>query len=201
MPEIVRCPDCGGIVGATEATDEGPPCTCFSAGAFRSGDESHGTDVMPSPASSSSQKFCRVCGKDLTGKKRLKDSLGYWCPDCAKEDVKNKEAKGTPCAKCGRKVPEASMTNVDGKLTCTRCMREERELRAPGNKKYRMVSDRTYKENEKRNMVIMAVVLVVLLILMLIAWQRRPWAHSRGPGAPGITSPMAQVASVIKPMT
>ena len=103
--------------------------------------------------------------------------------------------------KCGRKVPEASMTNVDGKLTCTRCMREERELRAPGNKKYRMVSDRTYKENEKRNMVIMAVVLVVLLILMLIAWQRRPWAHSRGNTPPEYSTPLARVASVMNPMT
>src|SRR4051794_15533683 len=98
MPEIVRCPDCGGIVGATEATDEGRPCTCFTQPDHRTDDDSHGTDVMPSQGAASPQKFCRVCGKDLTGKKRLKDSLGYWCPECAKEDALKKEEKGTPCA-------------------------------------------------------------------------------------------------------
>ena len=184
MAEIVRCPDCGGIVGATEATDEGPPCTCFGPPAHSSADELHGTDVVPSPGSGS-QKFCRVCGKDLAGKKRFKDALGYWCPECAEEDKHRQEEKGTPCAQCHRKVPEPSMTSVDGKLLCSRCVRENRQLREPGNKKFRVVSERQYKEDEKRNMIIMAVVLVVLLILMIIAWQRRPWAHLRGPDVEG----------------
>jgi len=175
MPEIVRCPDCGGIVGASEPTDDGPPCTCFVQPSHRE-DASQGTDVMPSPGASP-QKFCRVCGKDLTGKKRFKDTLGYWCPECAEEDKHRQEEKGTPCAKCGRKVPEQSMTSVDGKLICTRCVREERELRAPGNKKFRAISDRSYKEHEKRNMIILAVAAVVLIILMIIAWQRFPALH------------------------
>jgi hypothetical protein len=176
MSEIVRCPDCGGIVGATEATDEGPPCTCFGQPEHRGEDDSHGTDVVPSPAAGP-QKFCRVCGKDLSGKKRFKDSLGYWCPECAAEDKKRSEEKGTPCAQCGRKVPEQSMTSVDGKLMCSRCVREQRELRAPGNKKFRTISDRTYKESEKKNMIILAVVAVILVILMIIAWQRFPALH------------------------
>jgi hypothetical protein len=177
MPEIVRCPDCGGIVGATEATDEGPPCTCFGPSVHHADDDSGGTDVMPSQGS---QKFCRVCGKDLSGKKRFKDKLGYWCPECAEEDKKRHEEKGTPCAQCGRKVPGPSMTSVDGKLLCSRCVRENRQLREPGNKKFRVISDKSYKETDKKTMIIMGVVLVILLILMAIAWTRRPWAHSRG---------------------
>ena len=173
MSEIVRCPECGGIVGATEATDEGQPCTCFAPPS--SGD----TDTTEISAPVTAQKFCCVCGTDLSGKKRFKDSRGYWCPECAEQDRQSKEEKGTPCQQCGRKVPEQSMTSVDGKMLCTRCVREQRQLRAPGNKKYRKIDDSTFKESEKKNMLIMAVVLVILLILMIIAWTRRPWAHSR----------------------
>jgi hypothetical protein len=177
MSEIIRCPDCGGIVGATQVSDQGFPCTCFQKfEAHESEDESSGTKVMASP---SKQKVCCMCGKDLSGKKRLKDSIGYWCPECAKEDNKKKEVHGTKCENCGRVVPEQSMTSVDGKKMCSRCVREQRQLRAPGNKKFRAISDGAYKEHEKRNMVIMAVVLVILVILMIVAWQRRPWAQSR----------------------
>src|SRR2546423_15198556 len=36
MATVIHCPDCGGILCATETTDAGPPCTCFttSAGKF-----------------------------------------------------------------------------------------------------------------------------------------------------------------------
>jgi hypothetical protein len=189
MSEIVRCPDCGGIVGATETTDEGRPCTCFVPPPPET--DSHGTDVVPAPTTS--QKFCCVCGTDLSGKKRFKDSRGYWCPECAKEDQAKKEEKGTPCAQCRRKVPEQSMTSVDGKLLCTRCVREQRELRAPGNKRYRRIDDTTFKQAEKKQMVMMAIALVILLILMYIAWQRRPWAHSRANDAIGESTALAQI--------
>jgi hypothetical protein len=179
MSEIVRCPECGGIVGATEATDDGPPCTCFGQPGFQADDDASSTKMVSAP---SVQKICCMCGKDLAGHRRFKDSRGYWCPDCMKEDEKKSEATGTPCEQCGRKVPENSLTSVDGKRMCLRCVREQRELRAPGNKKFRTINDRTYKEHEKRNMVIMAVVAVILLILMFIAWQRRPWRESRGGG-------------------
>ena len=174
MSDVIRCPDCGGIVGAKEATDQGPPCTCFSQPEYKSAADPSGTQVMSAP---SAQKVCCMCGKDLSGHKRFKDSRGYWCPECNAEDQKQKEDKGTPCAQCGRKVPEQSMTSVDGKLMCTRCVREQRELRAPGNKKYRAVDDRTFKEYEKKKMLIMGAILFVLAILMIIAWVRFPSLH------------------------
>src|SRR3954468_11681306 len=30
MATVIHCPDCGGVVGATETTDAGPPCRCFA---------------------------------------------------------------------------------------------------------------------------------------------------------------------------
>src|SRR4051812_13176206 len=138
MSQIVRCPDCGGIVGATEPSDEGPPCTCFGQAEYRTAAEGSaegsGTDLMNPTAG---QKICRICGKDLAGKKRLKDRLGYWCPECAEEDKKRSEEHGVKCEKCFRPVPSAAqLTSMDGKMVCSRCVREERELRAPGSKKF-----------------------------------------------------------------
>jgi hypothetical protein len=178
MANLVRCPECGGIVGATQTTDEGAPCTCFEyERAMADNNPSSGTDVMPAETTTTVTKYCRICGKDLTGKKRLKDSLGYWCPECAEEDRARKEDKGTPCEQCHRKVPPDTLTSVDGKMMCSRCVREQRELRAPGSKRFRSVSHAAYKEHEKRNMLIMAGIAVILLILMVIAWQRFPGLH------------------------
>jgi DNA-directed RNA polymerase subunit RPC12/RpoP len=174
MSELIRCPDCGGIVGAKEATDQGPPCTCFGQPGYKSEDVNSGTQVMPAQTA---QKVCCMCGKDLAGKKRFKDSRGYWCPECSEEDARSKEDKGTPCEHCGRKVPEQSMTSVDGKMLCVRCVREQRELRAPGNKKFRAVNDRAFKEHEKKKMLIMGGILVVLLVLMIYAFMHFPALH------------------------
>ena len=193
MPQIVRCPDCGGIVGTTETTDEGPPCSCFETPPPSQGEnDSSGTQVMPSPAVIA--KVCCVCGKDLAGKKRIKDSRGYWCPDCIREDEKKNEAKGVKCEKCSRVVPAQSLTSADGKMICSRCLREARQLREPGNKKFRAISDRTYKEAEKKKIVIMVVVLIVLAILMFISWQRFPGLSPKTDGrTPGV-EPYAFVA-------
>jgi DNA-directed RNA polymerase subunit RPC12/RpoP len=174
--ELVRCPDCGGIVGATQPSDQGPPCTCFGQPGYRStADDPASTQVMESPTR---QKVCCMCGKDLKGKKRLKDSLGYWCPECHKEDQDKKNNKGVKCPRCKRIVPnEAALTNVDGKRVCSRCVRENRQLREPGNKKYRAVSDKVYREHEKRNLLILLGVLIVLGILIAISWKNAPWHH------------------------
>src|SRR5437868_4615709 len=100
---VIHCPDCGGVVGATSASDAGPPCTCFgAAGEVTSarglespgGDnglnhlDPSGTHVLESPQAA--QKVCWKCGRDLTGHRRFKDSFGYWCIDCHKADQQEK---------------------------------------------------------------------------------------------------------------
>jgi len=40
---------------------------------------------------SANNKLCHVCGKDVTGKTRMKDSKQrYWCIDCGAEDQRRK---------------------------------------------------------------------------------------------------------------
>src|ERR1700733_12787933 len=99
MPQLI-CPDCGGIVGAREATDEGQPCTCFieSANAARPGMVTATSVPDLSPAAMSPtgevQKICIKCGLDITHKGRIKDSRGYMCVACSKEEAEATKVKG-----------------------------------------------------------------------------------------------------------
>src|SRR4051812_10898161 len=99
------CPDCGGIIGATDTDAEGRgPCTCLRDNGRVNGssnDLSSDTVSIPVPpaaqtpanplissdsataTSESAAKFCIKCGKDVTGHRRVKDSRGYMCYACA----------------------------------------------------------------------------------------------------------------------
>src|SRR2546421_7102617 len=67
---VIHCPDCGGVVGATQTTEAGPPCTCFgipgALDALGNGAESvsdpSGTQVLDAPKNG--PKVCCKCGKD-----------------------------------------------------------------------------------------------------------------------------------------
>src|SRR5690242_1399591 len=102
------CPECGGIIGGSSTDAEGRgPCTCFknestssrSFGGSGSDDPSD-TVSLPSPVSQGQDlsdkraKLCIVCGKDVTGHRRIKDSRGYLCYNCAKDEVRQ-EREGT----------------------------------------------------------------------------------------------------------
>jgi len=92
--DLLLCPDCGGIIGASTTTDAGRPCICFGAPTpevpageladpFGEGDPND-TAVMPVP--DDGRKSCCMCGKDVSGTKRMRDERGYWCYACHKLD-------------------------------------------------------------------------------------------------------------------
>jgi len=156
-------------VGATTTTEHGPPCTCFV-------EESTATNVNDNDATVSGQeapvKMCVKCGKDLTGKKRLKDSHGYWCVECHKADVAEKAPQGVPCPKCGRIVKQETLVSVDGHNICSRCAREKRALKKAGSKKYRQLDTQHFEQAEKSKLWIMVVVLVVLALFAIYGAMR-----------------------------
>jgi hypothetical protein len=165
MSAVIHCPDCGGVVGATEVTDAGPPCRCFNDTLNGNGPpDSSGTQVLEAPV----QKVCCRCGKDLTGKKRLRDSEGYWCVDCHRADRKEHASEGVKCASCGRVVPEESLSNYDGDRICSRCVKEKRELKKAGAKKFRAVDGRRFDAYEKKQVLIVAAILAVLAAIIVL---------------------------------
>jgi hypothetical protein len=205
---VIHCPDCGGVVGATETTDAGPPCRCFqddangfSAPASSSLDnlDPSGTHVLEAPQTA--EKVCWKCGKNLAGHRRFKDSYGYWCIDCHKADKGKKEeqenAGMAPCRACGRMVKEETLTSYEGELMCSRCLRERREIKKMGAKKFRTVSDRAYKKTEFQRLFILLGILVVLALIILLRSLGVIGEHasSSSSGAPSTAQPPATTRS------
>jgi len=167
MSTVIYCPDCGGVVGARETTDAGPPCTCFVEDKPGPGD----TDIADAPVEAA-VKTCVQCGKDLTGHKRLKDSHGYWCKDCHRADVAEKAPKGVPCPVCKRVVKEESFISVDGHKMCSRCARAKRELKKAGSKKYRQIDTAHFEKENKTTLWVLLGVIILLALFMLYGMLR-----------------------------
>jgi hypothetical protein len=184
---VIHCPDCGGVVGATRTTDAGAPCTCFqhdrngngadigastsAASAAASSSDPSGTHVMDSPAREGA-KICWKCGKDLTGHRRFKDSYGYWCKDCHRQDqrvrTEQEEEGKVKCAGCGRAVRSDTLQAYEGDLICSRCLKERREIKQAGSKRFRAVSDKAYKQTEYMRLFILVGVVAFLGLIILL---------------------------------
>jgi hypothetical protein len=171
MSTVIHCPDCGGVVGATQVTDAGPPCRCFG-GADLNGNggppDPSGTQVLDSPATQ--QKICCRCGKDLNGKKRLRDSEGYWCVDCHRADKREHLPSGVRCPSCGRTVAEDSLSNYDGERICNRCVKEKRELKKATEKKFKVVDGQKFDAYEKKQALIILAILGTLALVIALRW-------------------------------
>src|SRR5687768_9421373 len=82
--DAVVCPDCGGVIGGDDGGGR-RACTCVLAGASK-----HDTVriEVPLPADvNEKRKVCLVCGKDVAGHRRVKDSRGYMCYQCARDEM------------------------------------------------------------------------------------------------------------------
>lgn len=167
MSTVIHCPDCGGVVGATRHSEHGYPCTCFiKPPPPDDPDDPSGTAMIDAPVEP--QKICCMCGCDLKGKKRYRDSLGYWCKDCHKSDKDKGKPVGAPCKACGRIVRPETLTALDGDKICSRCLKERRDLRKAGAKRYKKIDDTHFEKHEKRRLLIIAGILVVLGAIIVL---------------------------------
>jgi hypothetical protein len=125
MAGEMLCPDCGGVVGATETTSAGPPCSCFS-----SASKLETAVDMPSPEGPAQPKLCVLCGKDVAGHRRVKDSRGYVCYDCAKDEQRRGRDGRLRCRSCGRLVKaELLVKSESGTKICVKCQAEQVKAR------------------------------------------------------------------------
>jgi DNA-directed RNA polymerase subunit RPC12/RpoP len=157
------CPDCGGVVGATETTEAGPPCRCFvppPADASDTVADSPPVEQVPVA------KVCRICGKDLTGKKRIKDRTGYWCSDCVKEDEKQLHGGRVRCRSCGHLVKEENLTLYEGTRMCPTCYQERINLKKQQIKRMGIKAARTRAELQR----IWGLVAILVVLGLFIAY-------------------------------
>jgi hypothetical protein len=68
-------------------------------------------------------KFCIICNKDITSRRRMKDRQGrYFCYECGIADNKRKEqTESYPCTTCRRPFTKDKMVERDGTFFCKRC--------------------------------------------------------------------------------
>jgi len=162
--EVLICPECGGIIGATETTDHGRPCTCFKDGEYKStneGDTSVFGQVLPAP------KVCCRCGKDVSGKKRYHDSLGYWCADCHKADKVANKPKGVRCPDCGRIVSEGAIVEYEGNRICGRCRADRKEIEKQ-KRRFGKVDDTAYHDSGNKRLYILLAIFALLLVMVIL---------------------------------
>jgi hypothetical protein len=157
METTVFCPDCGGVIGG-RSPDGVKLCTCDTKPAGP-------LPGMPNPADK--PKVCCRCGKDLHGKKRFKDSLGYWCEACHYSEKRQEMQDHVPCDACGRYVEKHKLAEYEGTHICSRCVKERQRA---GKKKRRPVAwGSEHKEHERRTLLTLAAVAAVLLIIIILA--------------------------------
>jgi hypothetical protein len=128
--------------------------------------DSSGTQVLDPPAQV--QKICCRCGKDVSGKKRLRDSEGYWCVDCHRADKREHTPAGVKCPSCGRMVAEETLSNYDGDRICTRCVKEKRERKKAGSKRFRAIDGRKFEAHERKTLFILLGVFLLLALIITL---------------------------------
>ncbi|MGA2583036.1 MAG: hypothetical protein ABSG31_07140 [Tepidisphaeraceae bacterium] len=172
MSAKLICPDCGGIVGATEATEDGSPCTCFQSGSTNHETEQFVTaqsvpDLSPAEAPGPpAAKVCVLCGKDVTGRTRIKDSRGYICGACAQTE-KQAAKSGPRCADCNRSVPASGLYDYEGLKICQFC-RDDRVAAAKRERKFGGVKSKAYTEDQKKQLLLLVGALGVLLLIIVL---------------------------------
>jgi len=158
MGNEMICPDCGGVVGASQTTAAGPPCTCFTNPAATE------TAVdIPSPQ----EKVCALCGKDVTGHRRVKDSRGYICYECAKDEQRRERGDRVRCGVCGRLVKESVLMDYHDAKMCPQCHAEKVAMAKQQLKRIGVAG--AYSREEKRRLYIVAAIAAALLLIILLS--------------------------------
>ncbi len=174
MAVEVLCPDCGGVIGATDVDANGRgPCTCakFEPAAPPIRSDSSDTVSIPSAPQESAEpaaaavKLCIACGKNLSGHRRVKDSRGYMCYECAKSEIKTERDGLVQCAECGKRLKEAGLVDYEGIRICKKCFEDHKEIQKKVVKK---VAVAQYDKQEKKSLIIMGIVLAILGTIILL---------------------------------
>ena len=119
-------------------------------------------------ATRSGKKLCRVCGKDLTGRSRLKDEKGYICKKCSDAEFAveaEAERDSIECPECHRKLKAGGFVEWRGTLICRRCHAHHLDndrLKVP------KVELKQHAEFEKKRTMQMAIVAGVIGLGLLV---------------------------------
>lgn len=161
MSVDIVCPECGGIIGGTGA-DGRRACAC-TPGTSKS-DTVRIEIPLPDINESRVRKVCISCGKNVQGHRRVKDSRGYMCYDCAKTELDAEKEGTVRCAECGKRVKPQGLVEYGGIKICRKCHGDHKELK---KKAVKRVATRHYDLHEKKTLIWVAAVFGVLALFVL----------------------------------
>ena len=94
--------------------------------AIRAAFAAAGTEVPDRPEA----KPCHLCGRDTTGRKRMKDHAGrYFCYDCGIiHSQQERRTRGLPCSECRRVLVPEKLYGEGSVRYCERCWAERMRL-------------------------------------------------------------------------
>jgi hypothetical protein len=124
-------------------------------------------DTVIDKAAAPAAKICCQCGKDLAGKKRLRDSRGYWCYACHKLDQEANKPKGEKCADCGRVVAATALGDFEGRKICGSCRNDRKEM-AVAERRRSGIDTKQYDRLDKKRLIWMFAVVAVLVAIILL---------------------------------
>jgi DNA-directed RNA polymerase subunit RPC12/RpoP len=168
----LKCPDCGGRIGlANELQTAGvKPCTCFELKPEKKRpiqDEPDPVDMKP--LADPNKKLCRVCGKNLAGRSRLKDEKGYICKKCSDAEFEadaEAERDAIDCPECHRKLKPEAFVEYRGTLICKRC--HAGHLDNDKLKVAKLGELKLHNVEERRSVARMSIIVGVALFLALL---------------------------------
>ncbi|MBC7783093.1 MAG: hypothetical protein H7144_04570 [Burkholderiales bacterium] len=166
MAEAIICPDCGGVVGGDRASGV-QVCQCFASRGDYEAREQPAVEAARI-AAEKVDKRCRVCGKNLSGHRRVKDSRGYMCLPCMKAEEEAAVEGLIACAECGRHLKPDGLIDYHGVRICKKCFNDHKELsrfRAPPPNPA-LINDHE-KQSLKKYLIIAGILLAIIALASL----------------------------------
>jgi DNA-directed RNA polymerase subunit RPC12/RpoP len=156
------------VIGGVSDDPQGRgPCTCVK---YEPTTNQSDTVSMPAPpqestgAAAGPAKVCMACGKNLAGHRRVKDSRGYLCYDCAKSEIQTERDGTVTCAECGKRLKPDGLVPYEGIKICKKCFNDHKERQ----KFEKKVATSGYQEQEKKSLIILSIVFGILGVIILL---------------------------------
>jgi len=126
-------------------------------------------------------KLCCVCGENVAGKKRYKDSAGrYWCPDCHEAGLMPGGGVATaavttePCPDCKQEFAPSEFVDIAGTRVCPACAEKRKQAAKRKEARVRAAVEEGQKDQARMAMIMNAAkiggAVICLLILVIVLY-------------------------------
>lgn len=128
-------------------------------------------NLSDSSVSGVNLKACCMCGTDLSGHTRFKDSRGrYWCPECNQKDELKKQP--ATCPDCAGEFTRADLIEFKGTPVCNPCWEKRKASAKREEARIRRVEEEREQERQQQAR--------VKRLLMIGVWIVALWALLMG---------------------